>query len=994
MRVNDAGSGLSQPKVSSWKRWTVVCAVVLAMAATLVSQTLDSPATQRHNRITQQVTSGAMVTVPGTVHPMTRRATDLGAVSSAMQMDTLTLDIGLSAAEQTELDALLAAQQDPKSPQYHQWLTQEEYGARFGLTDADLNAVTAWLTSQGFTVRGVAASRNAIYFGGKAWQVESAFHTQLHHYKLDDETHFANATEIRVPAALSSVLLNVRGLNNFRLKPHAIKRLVPSDTMNTSKGVINTLTPADWATIYDVNNIYAAGYTGKGAYVGVVGQTYAPQSDIANFRSAAGLSTPNFPSLNSCPASNTSSVCYVCIDPTVSNCTGSLATAPQSAGDLGEADLDIEWAGGIAKDATVVYVYAPYQDACSNSGCTTSVNDPATAGPYGVFDALQHAVQDYKVPATGKVLPTISMSYSDCEFYFSGNSNYRKLVAQIGTQANSQGQTILVASGDTGGAGCDAQKDDPAYQGLYAPVPADSPYYTGVGGTTLSGDESSPSLYWNQTLNLVDSALQYIPETVWNDTVADAHLSASGGGVSQYFMQPAWQHAPSNYTGTAIGRFVPDVAFAASADHDGYMGCSSDNNSPTHGTMCANNSFFSSVDRTFYVNGGTSAATPSFAGVLTLLVQAQGTGTGFGNINLTLYGLAANPASYASVFHDITSGNDIVPCNWVGSGSNDCVYHASAPLPFTQAGDYAGYSATTGYDLATGLGSIDGYQLYLALGGAAIQTTPPSTSTTTVTVLPTSVMQGASVTLSTTVSGSGATPTGYVSFSTGTRTLGPVALVNGAASWTGAASAANGFAGGMDTITATYGGSTLYSASSGSASLTVTAVSYTLVASQTSLAGSSPVTLTLTSTNYAGTVTLTPNVTSSNGNSSNVTAALSSPSVVLANNGSGTSTLTITANSSAAQHSPALPWRGGGMMVFAVLLSAPFTLRRKRALTVLLMALTISAAGLMISCGGGGGGSSSQQQASSPRSYTVTVTAKGSGTVADPLPVTITVTIP
>ncbi len=998
MRLTYVWSGPAQHKGSRWKRWSAVCAVVLAMAATLFSQTLNSQKIQRPNRITQEVSSGAVVPVPGTVHPLTRRATDLGQVSSAMEMGSLTLNIALSAAQQAELDALLAAQQDPKSPQYHQWLTQEEYGARFGLTDADLNAVTQWLTLQGFTVKGVAQSRNAIYFGGKAWQVESAFHTQLHQYKLNDEMHFANATEIRVPAALGSVLLNVRGLNNFRLKPQVQKRPVPRYTIDTGNGLENFLTPADWATTYDVKAIYDAGYTGAGTYVGVVGQTYAPPSDITNFRSASGLSAASLPGLNSCPASNSASLCYVCIDSTVANCTG--ASAISTAGDLGEADLDIEWAGGIAKNATVVYVYAPYSDVykvvdpVTNQYCTQTSNPPACEANsrYNVFDALQRAVQDYTVPATGKVLPVISMSYTDCEYYFSGNTSYQNWVTQIGQQANLQGQTIVVASGDAGAAGCDGQAQASASGGLYAPVPADSPYYTGVGGTTLSGDESNASLYWNGMLN-PDSALQYIPETVWNDTAAVGALAASGSGVSRYYGQPAWQPKPTNYTG-APGRFVPDVSFAASAYHDGYLACSSEDNSQADGTMCANNTFFSSLDQAFYSYGGTSAAAPSFAGMLTLLAQAQG--KGLGNINgnmdgsnnpLTLYSLATNPTTYARIFHDIgtSGGNNIVPCSWLGNVSTegDCLYQAIAPLPFTVAGDYAGYSATTGYDLATGLGSIDGYQLYLALGGTAL-----SPSTTAITVSPTTVMQGATVTISSTVSGSGATPTGNVTFSVGSNTLGTVPLTNGTASLTAAASTAGGFSTGLDTIKASYGGSTTYSASSGTASLTVTAVSYTISPSPSAVSmadgSSSVVTLAITPTNYTGAVTLT-----ASSSSANISAILSSSSVSLAP-GAQSPTLTISASSSAANHSPVLPWRSGGAVVFAVLLGAPFTLRRRRALMILLTALTISAAGVMMSCGG----SSSSSVQKLARTYTVTVTAKGSGTVTDPQPVQIVVTVP
>ena len=278
------------------------------------------------------------------------------------------------------------------------------------------------------------------------------------------------------------MLLNVRGLNNFRPKPQVRKRAMPDYTVDTTQGMMNFLTPGDWATIYNVTPIYTTlrRTTRHGAHVGVVGQTYAPLSDITNFRNASGLSAAK--------------VNYACIDPTTANCTGTYATAPASAGDLDEADLDIEWAGGIAKNATVDFVYAPYSDACSNSACTLAVNDPVTGNGYSVFDALQHAVQYYKIPGTTAVLPVISMSYSDCEESFVGDPGYVTWVTDIGSQANSQGQTIVVASGDTGAFGCDFE-DYPAQYGVSVSVPADSPNYTGVGGTTLSGDESSPSTY-------------------------------------------------------------------------------------------------------------------------------------------------------------------------------------------------------------------------------------------------------------------------------------------------------------------------------------------------------------------------------------------------------------------------------------------------------------------------------------------------------------------
>jgi hypothetical protein len=1036
MKANDAEMGMQSFDVISRKRWFAVCAAVLMMTAALVSQSVPG-ANQRANRITQEITSGAMVTVTGTVHPLTKRATDLGAVNSEMQLDSMTLNIALSAAQQTELDALLAAQQNPKSPQYHQWLTQEEYGARFGLTDSDLNKVTGWLTAQGFTVKSVSASRNAITFGGKAWQVESAFHTQLHQYKLDGQMHFANASELKVPAGLASVLLNVRGLNNFRPKPLTKIKVEPQYTLDPTD---HFLTPGDWATIYDVTAIYNAGYDGTGAHVGVMGQTYVPQADIDHFRSASGLSATK--------------LTPYCIS--TANCTGAAGTS--TTGDLGEADLDIEWAGGIAKNATVDYIYASAAD-------TT----------LGVYDALQYAVQTYK-SSSGTRLPVISVSYTGCEA--DNTLAEANVLSSIGEQANSQGQTIVVASGDSGAAGCDYQgetSDYPAQYGASVSVPPDSPYFTGVGGTTLNGDESNYGLYWNQTAGTVSSALSYIPETVWNDTSATNGLLASAGGVSLYFPQPSWQPTPTNYTGVS-GRFVPDVSFAASPMHDGYMNCSQDNNSTQYGTMCANGFFSSGTGQNsvFFVAGGTSASAPSFAGMLTLLAQKYGN---LGNVNPTLYNLAL---SHPSVFHDTTSGNNIVPCTVIATD------------PGCTTGDF-GWYAQTGYDLATGLGSVDGYQLYTnwqnTSAGAATSTTiaaspsslkmygttvltatvtsgtagtisgnvdfqvgdvvlgtaqvsggvatlsvvtsaangfgvgtntisatydgnanfaasTPGTTTitlaalpataTTVTATPNSVTFGSTTTLSATVtSGTAGTITGTVTFSVGGAPVGTVTLSNGTAALSNpvTVSAANGFTTGSNTITASYSGDTNYAPSNGGTALTVTgaAPSYTLSASPTTTAiaagSTGTVTLTLTPTNYTGMITLnaicsTPSAISAIG--------YSPYPISMASGAAQPVTLTITTSASAANHAPAVPWKSSGEVMFcAVLLGAPFTRKRKRALAVLLIALAVVGGGFLISCGGGG----SSTPVKAARTYYLTVTPTGTGTVTNAKPIMVTVTV-
>ena len=746
----------------SRKNFLTFFAVALALATTLFSQT--GP---RASRLTGEVSAGATVAMAGTVHPLTRRATDLGAVNPAMRMESLTLNTSLDAAGQTELATLLEAQQNAKSPQHHQWLTQEEYGARFGLTEADLNAVTGWLKQQGFTVTGVSQSRNAIYFGGTAGQVERAFETQLHNYELDGEQHFANATELRIPVELAGVVQSVRGLDNFRPKSNLHKIAVTPDfTYSTTE---HFLAPGDWATIYNLNPIYSAGYDGTGIHVGVVGQTYVEESEINNFSEAAGtwLWGPK--------------LTYVCIS--TADCA---VLKGISLGDWVEADLDIEWAGGIARKAMVDYVYAAGDDTSQN-----------------VFDALQYAIQSYK-SSSGLVLPVISMSYTACET--SLPLAQAKLFASIGMQANAQGQTLVVSSGDSGAAGCDAHGSSAvltAVNGISAEAPVDSPNFTGVGGTQFSGDVSDPNLYWNQVADTLDSALSYIPETSWNETGTNG-LIASGGGQSTLrngsvleFPLPSWQ---SGLISGATGRMSPDVAFSA-AEHDGYMGCSDYFDGSKYGSMCTYG-FYSSGGgdgSVFYSFFGTSLATPSFAGMLGMMVQSLGP---LGNINPTLYKLAANAESYKTIFHDVTTGNNDVPCQ---AGTSGCV------------DGVMGYAAKTGYDMVTGLGSIDGAALFVALGGSNLRTT-----STTVAVSPNPVRLGDILMLTAQVTSIVAgTPTGNVVFKVGSKNLGTAAVSGGTAILSNVAmSAANGFSNGTNTITASYSGDANYGASSGTTQLT------------------------------------------------------------------------------------------------------------------------------------------------------------------------------
>ncbi len=681
------------------------------------------------SRIAQAVDNSRRTMLPGHLHPKALASADRGRVDPALNVSYITLTLAPSAAQQADLDTLLAAQQTKGSADYQKWLSPEEYAQRFGVSDADIAKITQWLQGQGLNVLSVARARNWIAASGTAAQVEAAFQTELHNYAIDGETHFSNATEPSVPAAFGRVVKSIRGLNDFRLKP----RVKPHNT--SSKG-IHTIVPDDLATIYDIAPLYNAGTNGTGQKMVIAGQTAINMSDISTFRSTYNL-----------PVNNPQTLLV----------PGSKNPGVQSAsGDLAEADLDLEWSGAVARNATIIFVYS---------------NDALTS--------VQYAIDQ-------KLAPVVSVSYGSCEL--ETPSSDVTSFQQWGQQANAQGMTWLAASGDDGGADC----GDTQNPGLSVDLPGALPYVTSMGGTEFVEGSGT---YWAPTNGANGaSALSYIPETAWNDSALDGSPSASGGGASVLFTKPSWQTAPGVPSDNA--RHVPDISMSASADHDGYYVY-------TGGSL--------------QVFGGTSVSAPSFAGVTVLLNQALGS-SGVGNINPNLYALAS--AGWSSgVFHDITTGNNIVtiPCS---RRSPNC---GTTPV---------GFSAGAGYDQATGLGTVDAYKLIAAWSGGTV--TPPVTPTpiTTVTLHSnlSAVAPNQIVYLTATLTSTdGTTPLGSVSFAIDGASLGTAALTGSAGTAT-ATMAVNGSALpiGPGTVTATYNNSSssvaVSVASSGSGSTSTPAI--------------------------------------------------------------------------------------------------------------------------------------------------------------------------
>jgi subtilase family serine protease len=603
--------------------------------------------TGHQSRITQSIDTTHLISLPGSGNPLARAEFDQGRVNGNTIIRGVSLTFRRSSAQQKSLQRLLIEQQDARLQNYHRWLTPEQFADRFGMTEGDIARVTSWLESEGFSVGRIARGRTQIAFSGSVARIESVFHTEIHNYLIHGEKHFANASELSIPRALSGVILGVRGLDDFRPKPRhtGVHRVPVSPNFTSSISGSHFLVPEDFATIYDVKALYDLGIDGSGEKIAVVGDSAITMSNITTFRSLSGLPTNN-PTEVLVPNSGT-------------------ATVP-SAGEQIEAYLDLEWSGAIAKNASIIYVYVG-----NNSN-------------YSVWDALQYAVDN-------DTAPVISTSFGNCE---QGLGSANALIIQgWAQQANAQGQTISAASGDSGAADCDYGVVA-ATQGLAVDIPAAIPEVSGVGGSEFTGDAASTgtTTYWSGTNDSnYGSALIYIPEEVWNDTsesIANGgSLAAGGGGASTFFSKPSWQ------TGTGVPsdghRDVPDVSLNASPFHDPFLICDGNDE---NGIQSCTNGFRDSQN---YVDavGGTSVGAPTFAGIIALLNQATNS-AGLGNINSTLYSLAGRAPS---AFHDITSGDNKVPCV---SGSPNC-----------PSGGTMGYSAGTGYDQASGLGSVDAYNL-------------------------------------------------------------------------------------------------------------------------------------------------------------------------------------------------------------------------------------------------------------------------------------------
>jgi hypothetical protein len=918
----------------------------------------------QHSRalITQKIDESNRVQLAGNTRPEAWAGNDRGAVADDLPMEHMLLQLKRPPEQEQALREFIDEQETEGSPNFHRWISAQEFGERFGLAKQDLEAITSWLISHGFKVNVVYPSGMVIDFSGTAGQVREAFQTKIHYLEAKGEKHIANMSDPGIPATLASAVSGIVSLHDFR--PHTMHKLRKPQGQYTFPDGLGgnnyALVPADLATIYNLNPLFSAGYSGQGQTIVVIEDTNVfTASDWNTFRSTLGLSgytSGSFTTVHPAPSSGTN------------NCASPGVIAPNDA----EAILDAEWASAAAPNAAIVMA------TCADSGAT-----------FGGLIAVQNLINASSQPPS-----IMSISYGQCETVngAAANAAYNSVYQQAATE----GVSVFVAAGDSGAAGCDNSAAN-ATNGIGVNAFASTPYNVAVGGTDFSDTYAGTNTtYWNSTnTSTFGSAISYIPEIPWNNSCAGALLSnyeghnltygssslcndpslgsllqttvAGGGGPSacatgtpspanssivsgtcQGWPKPSWQSVVGNPNDGV--RDTPDVSLFAADGLWGhyYVFCWSD--TANGGAAC------SGAPSGWSGAGGTSFAAPIMAGIQALVNQKAGGPQG--NPNPAYYQLAANEygsggsgscnssngntVASSCIFYDVTLGDMDVNC--VGNANCYLAGGTVGVLSTSNSTFAPAYGTTTGWDFATGIGTVNAANLVnnwpasgpnfsLSASPSSLTVTQGANGTSTIAVTPENGFTG-NVSLSASGLPSGVTasfsPTNTASTSvltltvSGTASIGTVTLfvsgtsvnltrqtaiilnVNPRGNFTLSASptSLNFIQGASGTTTITV---STQNGFNGSVSLLASGLPSGVTASFNPSSTSSTSILTLKAGSTAATGTVTVTITGTSGNLSNgttisltVTAApgytlsASPNSLTISQGASGASTITVT----------------------------------------------------------------------------------------------------
>ena len=721
---------------------------------------LPKVALAQHSRvlIREAIDDKNLVTLEGNTTAAALDAeNDRGRVDDNLPLEHMLLMLKRAPEDEARLAEQIDAMHDAKSPEYHRWMTPQQLGAEFGLSQQDLQTVQNWLTSQGFTVNRVYQNGIVIDYSGTAGLVRQTFHTEIHNIVLPNgEAHVANISDPQIPEALAPAITGVGSLHDFFPKPHRIDRgpvtfdrstntWLPRFNVADSGFTDHTVSPYDFATIYNLLPLWNESFTGKGVTIATVEDTdIANTADWSTFRSTFGLT--KFTQGN-----------FKQIFPNCKN--------PGANGDEIEAALDVEWASAAAPDANIEL------SACGNSKTTSGLD-------LAILNLIDTTPPDI-----------ISDSYGFCET-LTGATEIA-LENSEAQMAVAEGVTFFIAQGDNGADEC-APGETTNYStlGINGGDNTATIYAVDIGGTDFMAQYNADangvplSTYWSATNDptTLASAISYIPEIPWNDSCTSVLIytdpvngsftqpygttgfCSSTNGKKNFLFDFGGAGGPSTcftgkpsipgvVSGTCKGnpkpsyqagvpgipadglRDQPDLSLFAADGVWGsyYVECMSDRKQG--GAPCTANN-----DAILEGGGGTSFGAPAMAGIQALINQANGKQ---GNANVVYYALAAAqftaqgtsacdasqlkgglPAS-TCVFNDVTRGDMDIPC---GAGRGGKFYNcfgatttrgSIGELSTSNTTASPAYPATIGYDLATGLGSVNATNLFNAWPKAA-----------------------------------------------------------------------------------------------------------------------------------------------------------------------------------------------------------------------------------------------------------------------------------
>jgi subtilase family serine protease len=701
-----------------------VLGCALALTVTL-SAGAAGQGSSRQPSITKKIDETRMTRLAGNVRREANSQNDRGAVGDSMQLQHLQLLLQRPADSEAALDAFMDRQQTPGNPDYHNYLTAEQLGAKYGPSSADIATVRGWLEMHGFQVNGISSSGMRIDFSGTAGQITESFRTEIHQLEVNGAKHFGNMQDPAIPEALSSVVAGIAQLNDF--KPRALRTpIVPMTAKGAPRTAVSPdftvnaayqlVVPADLATIYDYNPLFRSGNAGQGQTVVLLERTdLFSNADYTTFRKTFGLDAYK---------SSKFSVVHPggCTDPGV------------LVGDDGEATVDVEWAAASAPAANIEL--ASCQDTSTN---------------FGPFIALQALLEQWNRPAI------VSLSYGGPESEQGASGNLQ--VYQLYQQAAAEGVSVFISAGDSGAAS-DSQNEEFADHGIDVSGLASTPFNLAAGGTDYADSFLGTNAnFWKPTNTAVfGSAKSYIPEIPWNDSCASQLITTvlgftvpygtagscnsaagegfldtaagSGGpsacaygtptnppqtsGTCRGYKKPSWQKGVYGNPNDGV-RDLPDVSMFAANGVWGhyYVLCYSD--AAGGGAPCTGS------PANWAGAGGTSFVAPILAGVQALVNQRWG---GYqGNPNYAYYALAnfeygkrgnascnsTNGTGRSCTFHDVTLGDMDVNCRgkvncFLPSGTNGV-------LSVSSKKDQPAYAAAPGWDFATGLGTLDVNQI-------------------------------------------------------------------------------------------------------------------------------------------------------------------------------------------------------------------------------------------------------------------------------------------